>query len=182
MPTALVPLIDGFEEVEAIAAIDLMRRGGIDVTTAGIGKQTATGSHDIQVQTDAIFADVQEGEFDAVVLPGGPGAAKLNDVPGLHDLLRRQAAASRVVAAICAAPTVLAAAGLLEDRRATCFPKCEGAMAGATVVREPVVEDGNFITSRGVGTAVDFGLALVARLVDRQTADQLAQSIVFEHA
>lgn len=181
MTTALVPLIDGFEETEAIATIDLLRRAGIAVTTAGIGKRQATGSHDITVQTDAEFAQVKDKGYDAVVLPGGPGTKKLNDVAGLHDLLRAQAKAGKLVAAICAAPSILAGAGVLKGKRAACFPSVEDAVkaGGATLLHERAVRDGNVITSRGLGTAVDFGLAIVEHFQGKDAAEKLAQQVVY---
>lgn len=184
MPSALVPLIDGFEETEAITTIDILRRAGVNVTTAGISRKTATGSHDITVTTDAIFGDVFDGEFDAIVLPGGPGTKDLNQVAGLHDRLRRQAREGKLVAAICAAPSILAVAGLLEGKRATCFPAVEDKLneGGARILHDPVVEEGNLITSRGVGTALEFALAVAAYLAGRETATKVAKSIVLPTA
>lgn len=178
MATVLMPLIDGFEETEAVAVVDVLRRAGVAVTTAGIGKRTATGSHNITVQTDAEWDAVVEGAYDAIVLPGGPGTKDLNNVAGLHARLKRQAAGGRLVAAICAAPTILANAGLLEGKRACAFPSVEDKLAGAVVVRDAVVEDGNVITSRGMGTAIEFGLAVAARLVGRDKSEQVARAIV----
>ncbi len=179
MTTVLVPMIDGFEELEAVAAIDLMRRAGYRVTTAGIGRREATGSHDITVRTDGEFAQVSMREYDAIVLPGGPGVKTLDGVAGLHERLREQASAGKLVAAICAAPSILANAGLLKGRAAACFPSVENAVAagGATVVRERAVRDGNTITSRGAGTAVDFGLAIVEYFDGRDAAKKLAEQI-----
>ncbi len=181
MPTALVPLVDGFEETEAITVIDLLRRSGVEVTTAGAGKTQACGSHEIVVKADVEISTVIAKHFDAIVLPGGPGTPHLNDIPGLHDRLRLQVSQGLLVAAICAAPTVLAAAGLLGGKRAACFPSVEGKLtdAGATVLSQPVVQDGNVITSRGVGTAIDFALAVAARLVGDAKADQVARAIVY---
>lgn len=178
--TALVPLIDGFEETEAVATIDILRRAGVSVLTAGIGKGFATGSHQIIVETDALLDDVLEEDYEAIVLPGGPGTPKLNEIPALHSRLRRQAESGMLVAAICAAPSVLAAAGLLEGKRATCFPSVEGKMAGAVIVREPVVVTGNIVTSRGVGTAIPFALEVAARLVGRERAAEVARAIVYD--
>lgn len=181
MTTALVPLIDGFEETEAIAMIDVLRRAGFAVTTAGIGKRQATGSHDITVQTDAEFAQAKDKAWDAVVLPGGPGTKRLGDVAGLQDLLKQQAEAGRLVAAICAAPSILAAAGLLRGKRAACFPSVEDAVkaGGATLVHDRAVRDGNAITSRGMGTAIDFGLVIVEHFQGREAAEKLAAQIVY---
>lgn len=182
MPAVLIPLVDGFEEIEAITTIDLLRRAGVEVTTAGIGKKRATGSHDITVETDAVFDDVAEEFYDAIVLPGGPGTGSLNEVRGLHELLREYHERGKILGAICAAPTVLAAAGLLKGKRAACFPSVENKMAGAEILHEPVVVDGTIITSRGAGTAVPFALALVAKLCSQEDADEIARKIVYADA
>lgn len=177
-PTALVPLVDGFEETEAIATVDVLRRCGVWVTTAGVGSTRVTGSHDITIEADAVLADVIDENYDAIVLPGGPGTPRLDDVAGLHERLRRQADAGLWVCAICAAPTVLAAAGLLGGRMATCFPGAEGGMQDATLHRRVVVVDHPFITSRAVGTAIDFALAVASKLVGEDRAIDVARSIL----
>ncbi len=181
MTTVLVPMIDGFEETEAVATIDLMRRAGFKVTTAGIGKRQATGSHDITMQTDAEFGQIRDRDYDAIVLPGGPGFKQLDGVAGLHERLRKQAKAEKLVAAICAAPSILANAGLLRSRTAACFPSVEEVVAkgGAKLVRERAVRDGNVITSRGAGTAVDFGLAIVEYFEGKDSAEKLAEQICY---
>lgn len=173
-------MIDGFEESEAIVTVDILRRAGVQVTTAGIGKRKARGSHQIEVTTDREITEVLASEFDAIVLPGGPGTPGLNAVPGMHARLRRQAAGGKLLAAICAAPSVLAAAGLLEGKRAACYPGVEDKMAGAQILRIPVAEDGNIITSRGVGTVLEFALAVVARLAGEDRAEEVAKAILLE--
>lgn len=182
MPTALVPLVDGFEETEAITTIDILRRAGVEVTTAGVGKRSATGSHDITVETDAVWRDVAGHDYDAIVLPGGPGVPRLNQTEGLHERLRRQAEEGRLVAAICAAPSILADAGLLRGKRAACFPSVEDKLrdGGAQVVQDVVVEDGTLLTSRGVGTALDFACAVAARLAGRETAEDVARKALYQ--
>lgn len=166
MTRVLVPLAPGFEELEAITIVDLLRRAEIDVVTAALGANPVTGNHSIAVRADALLDDVLRDTFDMVVLPGGmPGARHLREDPRVLDCLRRHAAAGRRTAAICAAPSVLAAAGLLDGRAATSFP---GFLddAGPDVRRSeaPVVVDGTVVTSRGPGTAMDFALALIAEL------------------
>lgn len=166
MIRVLVPLAPGFEELEAITIVDLLRRAEIEVVTAALGANPVTGNHSISVRADAALDDVARDTFDMVVLPGGmPGAQHLREDPRVLDCLRRHAAAGRRTAAICAAPSVLAAAGLLDGRRATSFP---GFLddAGPEVQRStaPVVIDGTVVTSRGPGTAMDFALALVEEL------------------
>ncbi len=182
--TVLIPLVDGFEEIEAVTVIDVLRRAGLTVTVAAAGPPKLedpwmrTGSHGIAVRADAPWDDVADKRYDAIVLPGGPGTFALNDVPGLHDLLRQQADAGKPVAAICAAPTVLASAGLLKGKHATCHPSTETLMKGAVLVKEPVVRDGHLVTSRGAGTAMAFALVLGTELVGQDKADELAAAMV----
>lgn len=178
-PTALVPLVDGFETIEAMAVVDVLRRAGVLVTTAGVGSTRVTSSHGVTVEADALLADaLRQPSWTAIVLPGGPGTPKLLEAPGLPDALRQLHAEGRLLAAICAAPTVLAALGLLDGRRACCFPAAEPRMNGATLSQDRVVEDGTIITSRAAGTAVEFALAVAARLAGPQRARQVAESIL----
>lgn len=181
MPRVLIPLVDGFEEMEAIAPIDLLRRADITVVTAGIGEMKATGSHGITVETDAQWNTVDVASFDAIVLPGGPGWKRLSEASGLYEHLQSFAAAGKLVGAICAAPAILARAGLLKGKRAACFPGVEDELTsqGAELVREEVVFDGRIVTSRGAGTATPFALALIEALADTATAEKIGAAIVF---
>jgi protein deglycase len=167
MSRVLVPLAEGFEEIEAVTVIDLLRRAGIEVVTAALVPGPVTGSHGIVLHPDTDIDAALEQRFDMMVLPGGmPGAANLGNDDRVIGLLRLFADSDRFTAAICAAPGVLAKAGLLAGKRATSFPgflTAENA-PGSVLVEEPVVEDGKVITSRGPGTAMDFALALVQRL------------------
>ena len=175
MPRVLVPLAPGFEELEAITVIDLLRRAQIDVLTAGLDARRVPGSHDIVVETDAMLADVAQTLFDMIVLPGGmPGARHLRDDPRVIDLVRRHVAEERYAAAICAAPSVLAAAGVLRaGGTATSFPGFldEQSAPGVRLSTSPVVVDGRIVTSRGPGTAIDFSLALIELLAGRAARD-----------
>lgn len=165
MASVLVPLADGCEEIEAITIVDLLRRAGVEVTTAALHGTEVIGSHGIRIGADEALDDALAGSYDMVVLPGGlPGADHLEQDPRVRELLQAMARAGRYTAAICAAPKVLAAAGLLEGRRATSYP---GFLDGYAVeqVEEAVVRDGHVITSRGPGTAMDFALALIERLL-----------------
>lgn len=179
MTRACVLLADGFEETEAVTLIDVLRRARVDVVTAGIRARRVTGSHAIPIEADATLADVAHETFDAVVLPGGmPGATHLRDDAGVRALVTAQHAAGRWVAAICAAPIVLGAAGLLRGKRATCYPGFESQLEGATVSTEPVVTDCRIMTSRGVGTALEMSLALVRELVDDASARKLRSAML----
>lgn len=164
----LVPLAPGFEEIEAITIIDLLRRAEIEVTVAGLDDGSAvTGSHGITVTPDTDLDAALKMDFAMVVLPGGlPGATHLEEDSRILGVLRKMAASERFTAAICAAPKVLDAAGLLEDRAATCFPGVleSSGTAGLTLTGNPVEQDGTVITSRGPGTAMDFALALIENL------------------
>lgn len=176
-PTALMILAPGFEELEAIAPLDLLRRGGVDVTVASLGAdRLVAGKHDVPVQAEATLAEVASKTYDAIVLPGGPGHRALRESREVLDLIRAQDAAGGWLAAICAAPTVLFEAGLLEGHAYTAHYTVAEEL---THIREaePVVVDGNLITSRGAGTGVAFGLALVAALVSDEAAQEVARSI-----
>ena len=167
MPRVLVPLAPGFEEIEAVTIIDILRRADIEVVTAALKDRTVTGSHAITVQADRLLDEVLNDDFDMVALPGGmPGSKTLREDPRVMKLLQRHAARGLRTAAICAAPSALAMAGVLDGRTATSFPGFldAGVTSGLTISEAPVVVDGKIVTSRGVGTALDFALTLIAEL------------------
>lgn len=168
MARVLIPLAEGFEELEAVTLIDLLRRAQVEVVTAGLEAGPVKASRGTVVVPDTELDAVLDQEFDMILLPGGPGAQRLDVDPRIHRLLKGHHAAQRYTAAICAAPKVLANAGLLDGRSATWYP---GALAEAEYPRirpslEPVVVDGTVATSRGPGTAMDFALTLIALLID----------------
>jgi 4-methyl-5(b-hydroxyethyl)-thiazole monophosphate biosynthesis len=170
MARVLLPLAEGFEEIEAVTVVDLLRRAGIEVRTASLAGRQVTGSHGIRIEADITL---DAAGYDMIVLPGGmPGADHLKNDARIVSLLQRFAAAGRYTAAICAAPGVLAHAGLLEGRTATSFPGFlrPDSAPGLTLADAAVVVDGTVITSRGPGTAIEFSLALIELLVDRETA------------
>jgi 4-methyl-5(b-hydroxyethyl)-thiazole monophosphate biosynthesis len=181
MTRALIPLATGCEELEAVTLIDLLRRAGIEVVVAGLAAGPVTASHGTVLVPDTTLAAVADQAFDLIVLPGGlPGADHLAADPLLRGLLQRQHARHGFTAAICAAPRVLAAAGLLAGKSATCYP---GAMDPAahpdiTLVAEPVVIDGTVVTSRGPGTAMDFALVLIERLAGRARRDEVESKLL----
>ena len=182
MKQVCVFLADGFEEVEALTAVDLLRRARVYVDTVSINDDYKVhGAHGINVQTEDLFDEVDFNEFDMVVLPGGmPGTTNLMEHEGVRQVVTAFAQAGKPVGAICAAPTVLADLGLLEGKKATCYPACEENMAGAVLTGAPVTVDGNFITSRGVGTAINFALELIKVLVGAEMAKKIASDIVYE--
>jgi 4-methyl-5(b-hydroxyethyl)-thiazole monophosphate biosynthesis len=172
-----MPLATGFEEIEAVTVTDVLRRGGVDVVLAALERAgNVTGSHGISIEASTTLAAVADQHFDLVVLPGGePGATHLAADTCLDALLRAQAAAGRALGAICAAPKVLAVAGLLRDRDATSHPSVEAQLrqAGARYSAARVVHDGNIVTSRGPGTALEFTLALLELLGETARAAEL---------
>ena len=180
MSRVLVPLAEGFEEIEAVTVVDVLRRAGIEVHTASLDGPRVTGSHGVTVLADKALDAVVADEYDMVVLPGGmPGAEHLKNDPRVISLLRRFAAEGRYTAAICAAPSVLAHAGLLEERAATSFPGFLNAnsAAGIRLREEAVVVDGKVVTSRGAGTAMEFGLALIGLLEGAEVRQRVAERL-----
>lgn len=166
MPKVLIPLAQGCEEIEAVTVIDILRRAGIEVTSAGLDAQPVRASRGTVLIPDATLDAALKHHFDMVVLPGGqPGTDNLKKDVRILDLLKRMAQQGKYVAAICAAPSVLAAAGLLDGKRATCYPTCLDDFPRVNLQTASVVEDGKLITSRGPGTAMDFALVLVERLM-----------------
>jgi 4-methyl-5(b-hydroxyethyl)-thiazole monophosphate biosynthesis len=175
---ALIILAEGFEEIEAVTCIDLLRRAEVSLTVAGLRQTHVNGSHGITLIADKALAAVG-ADFDALILPGGmPGSANLAASEKVTALIKQMHAAGKLIAAICAAPAlVLAPCGVLNHKAATCFPGMEDNFGQTTRRQEdPVVIDGNIITSRGPGTAFLFALAIAEKLSGRQTADQLRRA------
>lgn len=176
----LVILAEGFEEIEAITPIDVMRRAELDVTVAGLGGTVVTGAHGIAIRADIELAAFT-GTPDAIVLPGGmPGASNLAASPAVSALIQKTFEAKKIVAAICASPAVvLAPLGVLDGKKATCYPGFEERFGPRTEkTTDRVVREGNVITSRGPGTAFEFSLALVSELVGKSAAERLADGMV----
>lgn len=175
-----VYLADGCEEVEALTVVDLLRRGGIDTDMVSImGRKEIISSHNVTFLADKLFEE--QDTPDVIVLPGGiPGTPNLKAHTGLAELIKKHNAEGKLLAAICAAPTVYGELGLLEGKKATCYPGMEDGLLGADKQLDEVVVDGNFVTSRGLGTAIPFGLKLVSILKDKETANALANKIVYK--
>ena len=181
MPKVLVPLADGFEEIEAMTIIDLLRRGDVEVVTAGLTDAPVRAAHGVTVIADTSIDDALKLEFDAVVLPGGmPGASNLNEDQRIHDILRKMADSGKFTGAICAAPIVLAKAGLLEGKKATSYPGFLDKMtvSGMEFTGAAVVQDGKIVTSRGPGTAMDFGLKMIELLQGKAKRDAVEKGLV----
>ncbi len=176
MKKALIFLVDGFEEIEALATVDILRRGEVEVTTVSVtGKKEVTGSHRVTVLADTLF-DRADFDVDMLILPGGTTA--LNDYEELKKRIVEFAAAGKDVAAICAAPMVLGGLGLLEGRRATAYPGFEHYLTGADFTPEAVVTHDHIVTGRGPGLTFDFALTLLERLQGKAVADQVAGQLL----
>ncbi len=179
MAKVLVPLADGCEELEAVTIIDLLRRAGVEVTAAGLKEGVVRASRGVQLVPDTTLEVALGDDYDMVVLPGGmPGASNLKADVRILELLKKMAAAGKYTAAICAAPMVLAEAGVLEGREATSYPGFLDGLADVTVRTEAVVQDGTVLTSRGPGTAMDFALALVETLKGTATRQQVEAGLI----
>ncbi|MBQ7661161.1 MAG: DJ-1/PfpI family protein [Clostridia bacterium] len=173
-------LADGFEEIEALCPLDLLRRAGVETKLVSVTeRKNVTGSHGITVSAD--YTDTNDlKDMEMLVLPGGmPGAKTLDASPFVDGCIRHAVKNEAYLSAICAAPMVLGHRKLLEGKRATCYPGFESELIGATLVDAPAVRDGNVITGRGMGAAVDFGLLLVETLKGKDAADALSRAIVY---
>jgi len=170
-------LADGFEEVEALAPLDLLRRAGADVKTVGIGKKIVCGAHNISVYADLEDSELTSLDAEMVILPGGmPGTLNLAASSVVADALKTALRNDSYIAAICAAPSILGEAGILNGKRAVCFPGFEDSLKGATVTSDGVVRDGKVITGAGMGVALEFGLELVSCLYGEEKAKELFAS------
>ena len=180
MANIAVFLADGFEEVEAIAPIDILRRGGMNVITVSVmGTAHVVGSHGIRVQADEVFEGMDFDSVDMLVLPGGKkGTENLEAYEPLINKVKQFAEERKYLAAICAAPTILGHLGILEGKKATCYGGLEGELKGAETSEDPVVVDGRIITSRGMGTATQFGLKLLEIFTDEVTSKRMAASVM----
>ena len=172
-------LADGFEEVEALCPLDLLRRAGVEVTAVGVDGDVIRGSHGITVEADMRDVMYRDSKPEMIILPGGmPGTINLDKSPAVNSAIRAAANNQSYIAAICAAPMILGKRGLLEGRRAVCYPGFENELSGCEIAaEEKVVRDGNFITAKGMGAAFEFGLELVAILKGKNEADRIKKSV-----
>ena len=183
MSKVLCCFAPGLEECEGLTSVDLLRRAGLSVTIASVSEdRRVVGAHGIAIECDALLTEADYAGFDALLLPGGmPGTENLFENEIVRALAGDYAAAGRIVAAICAAPTVLGRLGLLQGRRATCYPGCEDRLFGAEVVDADTVRDGNVITGRALGAAIPFALEVIAALEGAEKAEKVKSSIVYNH-
>lgn len=180
MKKVCVHLADGFEEIEAISIIDVLRRAGIKVIIVSItGNLKVEGSHQIKVTADMLFENVNYKKIDMIILPGGmPGSTNLDNHKGLQEQILHFHHNNKPLGAICAAPMVLGHLGVLQNSQATCYPGFEKHLQGASSTGEPVVLDKNIVTGKGPGTAIQFALKIVELLIDKKTADEHAKKMI----
>lgn len=181
MKKAYLFLATGYEEVEALTVLDILRRGGVECKMVSVmGEKAVTSSHNVTILADLLFEEQDLEDGDMLIMPGGiPGTPNLKAHEGLEGLIRTYAQEGKYLAAVCAAPTIYGEMGLLEGKDATCYPGMEDGLKGANKKTDSVVCDGCFITSRGMGTCIDFGLTLLEKLTDKETADGIAKKIVY---
>lgn len=177
MSKAIMILAQDFEETEAITVADILRRAGVDLRLAALSELHVTGAHGVTIVADSLFADEGDG-YDAVILPGGPGARHYLQSSKLMEAIKRYFNAGKTVAAICAAPAALAAAGIMDGKSAVCYPGFEADMKGAKLTDAPVVADGGVITAKGPGAAVHFGLKLIEALEGEAAAKEISEKFI----
>lgn len=175
-----VAMANGFEEIEAIAVVDILRRAGIDLRMFSIsGNKIVEGAHGIRITAEYLFDEIDFSKADMLILPGGlPGTTYLREHEGLNKVIKDMYSKDKWLAAICAAPTVYGSLGLLDGRKSVCYPGCENGMGLAEIVNENVVVDGHFVTSKGPGTAMYFGLKLVEILAGKEMANKLKNGML----
>lgn len=181
MAQALIFLAPGYEEVEMLTVVDMIRRTDIEIDMVSITDTLeVTSSHNVTVKADKLFADADFDSAQILILPGGiPGTPNLRAYEPLCKKLKEFAQAGKKLAAVCAAPSILASLGILEGRKATCYPTFADKLETGDYVKQPVVVDGNIITSRGMGTCIDFAGAIIEALKDKATADNVKEKIIY---
>lgn len=174
-------LADGLEEIEGLTVVDILRRGKVDISTVSVeGRKQIEGSHGIRLETDCVLEETDFGDAAMFVLPGGmPGTLHLGACTKLTDMLVKANEEKKLIAAICAAPSVLGDLGILSGKEAVCYPGFEDRLKGAVIGDRNVVVSENVITSRGMGTAIPFALTLLSIMKDKDTADQIGEGIIY---
>ncbi|QRN41850.1 MAG: DJ-1 family protein [Neisseriaceae bacterium] len=179
MKTALIFLTTGFEEIEALSPVDILRRGGVDVKTVSLEAEIQViGAHNIPVKADVFFDEVKNQDVDMLILPGG--STRITQFSNLKEKISTSLNKGNSVAAICAAPMLLGQMGLLKDKKATCYPGFESYLEGANIVDKQVVVEGNIITAKGPAVAVEFALTLLEYLTDKNNRDKIAREIIYQ--
>ena len=182
MKTAFIHFAEGFEEIEALTIVDVLRRAGIDTKMVSVtGHRQVTGAHGIKIVTDIVFEDVNYNDSAIIVLPGGmPGSKNLQDHTGLAEVIKQKASANEPIAAICAAPMILGQLGILNGKNAVCYPGFEEHLKGANIKNNLSIKSENIITGRGPGAAINFSLEIVKTLKGKETANSLAQGMIVQ--
>ena len=182
MSKAAIFFVTDFEEIEALTVVDILRRAGEEIEMVSVtGEKCVTGSHGVTVEMDRLLAEVDFDTLDVLVLPGGmPGTKNLEACEALMEQVDAFAKSGKIVAAICAAPSILGHRGHLQGKKACSFPTFEDHLEGAEVCKCPAVIDGNIITGRGMGAAIPFGLAILEKLQGKEAAEAMAEKIVFQ--
>lgn len=179
MKKVMIPLGEGFEEIEAVTSIDVLRRAGLEVVTAGLAETEVEGDHGLKIEADVLLKEVDINELEAIVLPGGmPGAENLRNSDKLLWLISELDQREGLVAAICAAPMVLDKAGVIEGKNATSYPGFEREMSSCNYTEKRVVRDENIITGRGPGVAMEFSLEVVRYLLNHDKVDELKDEML----
>lgn len=182
MSRAAVFFGTGYEEIEALTVVDILRRAGVDTVMVSIMEErNVAGSHNIKVEMDAMIGEVDFASLDVIVLPGGmPGTKNLEACEELMKQVDAFATQDKLVAAICAAPSILGHRGILQGRKACSYPTFESHLEGAEVLAQPAVIDGNIVTGRGMGAAIPFGLAILEKLQGSEASGKMAETIVYQ--
>lgn len=173
-----VLLVDGFEEIEAIEPVDILRRGGVEVKTVGVYKKEVTGSHQIKIEADIEIDDVAD-DMTLLMLPGGPGHNLIFESEKARELILKAKQKDIYISAICASPSILGRLGLLEGKRATCFPGFEEYLEGAILSSEKAVSDGKIITGKGAGAAAEFGFLMLEALKGKEIAQEIKDGMQY---
>ena len=173
-------LADGFEEVEALAPLDILRRANADILTVGVTGEYIKGAHDIVVKADIALSDVEIEKIDALILPGGLGGTNnMDNSPEVKNLVQYAADNKKLVCAICAATSILGKMGLFDGKEATCYPGFEDSFKGGKYIKQSVVKCGNFITSDGMGSAYKFGFEITSALFGNEVAEKIKEQIQY---
>lgn len=181
MKKAAVFLAPGFEECEALMVVDLLRRAGVHTSMISVhNTPKITSSHNITVKADQMMCEVNNELFDLIIMPGGmPGTAHLMESKEIADIVKKHHDADKILAAICAAPSVYGTLGLLKGKKAICFPGFEENLHGSEIMNQKVVKDGNIITAKALGSAFEFAHTLIETLFNKEKADQVLNSVYY---
>ena len=174
-----VLLAPGFEEIEALTPIDILRRCGAEVLTAGVLGKSVCGSHNITVEADILIDDIKKEDMECLIVPGGPGYVNIEDSEEAISLIKYAAERDIFLCAICAAPSILGNLGLLDGKTATCFPGYEESLKGAKVTSEKAVIDGKIITAKGAGAAAEFGFLIAENVIGKQKAEEIKKAMQY---